>query len=361
VEWYEKKIITFPVDYQLGKYSTKYFYLAPEEMKIFEHKKDRKSANIIEMLELIKEMKFKDKKYTKTLRKKLKKKKKEEVTNQEFINEVFMDVSTFSEILVNITYFSEYISDIGFKFNVDWVFGLNAKNLYIVIWSLNPPGNMYQASPSFEKIWLYTDVNLNSPLGLQQFIESFFVFKNVPVDFRAHMIIDIKSIKFRKNAATEITDYAWTIFPIFSTLELKDKKEDIVMYVRSGVFMIPLFSGAVRIDVVSKLKDQDDCWEFLLKENKRKVSSVHLLKNQGILIRWVDNQREGHFSTPMDVERIQYNFWGKDKEEFKLTEKTIKNYEKYQKVRNLLPSGKDENDMIDEINALLRSVYHIPI
>jgi hypothetical protein len=88
-------------------------------MKIFEHKKDRKSANIIEMLELIKEMKFKDKKYTKTLRKKLKKKKKEEVTNQEFINEVFMDVSTFSEILVNITYFSEYISDIGFKFNVD--------------------------------------------------------------------------------------------------------------------------------------------------------------------------------------------------------------------------------------------------
>lgn len=260
------------------------------------------------MVTTIKERKFKDKKYNKIVRKRLKKRKNDGITDSEFLENIFMNIQDIPDNSINMIYFSSYVSKLGFKFGVDLMFNVTPGQLYIVLCSLNPPGSLYGKDPTFDKVLMYTDIDFKSPVGMQKFLETFYTIKNVPVDYRTHIIIDIKSVKLRKNAATEIKDFAWTVFPVFSILDNKSKDREMNMYCRSGHYMLPLLSGGVRPDIISQLRSKDDCWAFLRSEDKRKVSSVNFLNRGSILIRCIDNQRETHFEKPVDIPRIQYNF-----------------------------------------------------
>lgn len=157
--------------------------------------------------------------------------------------------------------------------------------IYVVICSINPPGSVYQKDRSFDKTIIYSDVNFDSNVRGQKFTETFYAFVNVPIDKKAHMIIDVKSIKFKKKEATEIKDYAWSIFPLFNLLETDDDLKTDEIFVQSGIYMIPLFQGKVRDDLVEDLVKEDNPWETLLKENKKKIAPISFLGNAAVVVR----------------------------------------------------------------------------
>ena len=72
--------------------------------------------------------------------------------------------------------------------------------------------------------------------------------------------------------------------------------------------MMPLFQGRVRSDIVQELQDKDNIWEYLVQQTRKKLAPVTFLQNAGVLIRCVDNQREGHYSVQADVDRVNYMY-----------------------------------------------------
>ena len=311
-----------------------------------------------ETLKTIKNGKLLDNKYVKKLLKDTKRRRVLDVTDKDFLDHVFLDVLKSPDDLLNLNYFSQYISEIGFRFSLDMVFNLSPGNIYVGICSVNPPGALYKSSPTNDKVVVFSDIEFESFIGAQKFTETLYTFKNVPVDFRTHIIIDIKSIKLKKGAATEVKDYAWTVFPIFSTLDTDENKSTIEMFVKSGIFMLPLINGGVRNDIVDKLKDQNDCWDYLKMEDKRKISSINFMPRSSVVIRCIDNQREGHFKEFLDFKRMDYTFCNR-KENYEYSEKVAKHLEKGQRVSSLIPSDKEELDVSEEINALIQGVYKV--
>lgn len=215
--------------------------------------------------------------------------------------------------------------------------------------------------PSFEKVIIFNEINYKSYTGAQTFHEIMYTFKNIPIDYKTHMIIDIKAVKFKKNGATSIFDYAWTVFPVFTVLDGEEKKSKVEQYVRSGPYMMPLFEGSVRPDIADELKTQNDIWAYLIKEDKAKVSPVQFLGNSGVVIKCVDNQRENHYLEYMDWERFDYGFWPKKRGSYAFDDKAIMKTSKHNQIISLLPAGKSSEDASEEIDALLKTVYKIPL
>lgn len=157
--------------------------------------------------------------------------------------------------------------------------------MYIVICTINPPGGFYKDPVSLDKIVNYTEVDFNSHVKGQKFKETFYMFINVPTNQRAHMIIDVKAIKFKRKGPTEIKDYAWTVYPLFTTLETDDDLKTTEIFVRSGIYMMPMFQGKVRDDIVQQMTQVENAWGYLMEQKKLRVSPISVLPKAGVLVR----------------------------------------------------------------------------
>ena len=261
-QMYDNGVVSIPPSYKENVYNTEYIDLSQDEIKIFKYKRQRVDPPMEDTLKTIKNMMINDKRFAKKLLKDTKRRRILDVTDKDFLNNVFVDVLKSPDDILDLNYFSQYISEIGFRFSWDMVYNLAPGWIYIAICSVNPPGAIYKPTPTNDKVVVYSEVDFSSFIGAQKFTETFYTFKNVPVDFRTHMIIDIKSIKLKKGGATEVKDFGWTIFPIFSTLDTDENKSTIEMFVRSGIFMIPLISGSVRNGMIYYNRD---IWVELMK------------------------------------------------------------------------------------------------
>lgn len=122
-----------PPEYKDGQYSTEYIDLSQDEIKIFKYKKQRVDPAMEETLKTIKSMKLEDKRYVKKLLKDTKRRRVLDVTDNDFLGNVFMDVVKSPDDLLDLNFFSQYISEIGFRFSLDMVFNLSPGNLYVAI------------------------------------------------------------------------------------------------------------------------------------------------------------------------------------------------------------------------------------
>ena len=154
-----------------------------------------------------------------------------------------------------MNFFSQYITEIGFRFGLEMLFNCPQDQLYIGICSINPPANFYKDKPTYDKLVVFEELDFESYTKTPRFKEAMFAFSNVPVDLNTHLLIDIKAVRFDKNGKTEISDFAWTIFPLFSVFEI-EKKDKSEIFVRSGKHMLQLFSGEIRNDVVKGLQGE---------------------------------------------------------------------------------------------------------
>ena len=163
---------------------------------------------------------------------------------------------------ISMNYFSQYISEVGFRFGLDTLFNCPQNQFYIGFWSINPPANFYQETPTFDKLVVFDELDFDSHVKTPKFKEALFVFSNVPVDYNTHLIIEIKAVRFNKDGKTEIVDFGWTIFPLFSVFEHEKANDNSEIFLRSGRHMIQLFDGGVRNDVVKSLKGKNSILNF---------------------------------------------------------------------------------------------------
>lgn len=267
-------------DYSEGVYSTHFYPKHDVEDIIFKNKSTRYFPPIEMMVDHLKEKVYANKKLSARLRKLWKKRKFTELTNQEVVIGLFDIKQEERPEMLPMNYFSQYIPEVGFRFGLDMMFNCPRDQLYIALVSINPPANYYKKDRSLDKLVVVKDLDFDSSTKTPKFKESMYVFSNVPMDFNAHVLIDIKAVKFSKSGITEVSDFAWTIFPLFSVFDFESNPNNAEIFIRSGRHMLQLFSGGMRNEIVKSLQgDFNDSWEFLLEEKKRRVSSVNFLSN----------------------------------------------------------------------------------
>ncbi|CAI2387684.1 unnamed protein product [Moneuplotes crassus] len=345
----EMGLVTGAPPYSEGVYSTHYYQKHIVEDTIFKYKSLRDYIPVEQMTTSIRETVSKQKKLSQKLRKMCKKKKFAQMSDEELIKSIFEFRKSDKIDFLQMNFFSQYISEIGFRFGLDMLFNCPRDQLYIAIVSINPPANYYKKERSLDKIVVIKELDFDSSIRTPKFKDSMFIISNVPVDYNTHLLVDIKSVKFNSNGKTEMEDFAWTIFPLFSVLDSEETDKKAQIFIRSGRHMIQLFSGGAKNDVVKSLQDDlPDTWEFLLQEKKRRVSSVNFLGNCAILLRCVDNQRFDYDA--LDDEVINYTY----------CENKYKPSDKGTKLSTLLPEGKTQKKYEQEVTALLRDKYGIP-
>ena len=139
----EKGVLTLPPEYNEGKYSNKYINLDSDELTIYKHKNERIDLDIKDTLRIMRDLMLKDKKFSKDLRRKVRKKTNDDISDLEFLLHWFADFSHSPEERLDLNYFSQFISEIGFKFGVEMIFNWDPSLIYVWLCSLNPPGSMY--------------------------------------------------------------------------------------------------------------------------------------------------------------------------------------------------------------------------
>ena len=278
-------MLKLPPKYSSGDYNNSYVDLFEHEMRVYKEKVKRNDPLVTQTMPMIKEKYAKDKPFLKRLKKSTKKKSIKEASDMEVMMHVFGDPTKYTEDLIAVNYFSRYIMDIGFRFCLDMVLNCDPHSMFVAICSINPPGALYQDEVGYEKVIVFNEINFSSHVKSQKFMESFYAFVNVPENEVTHMIIDIKSVKFKKKGPTEVKDYAWTIFPIFTHLETDGDDSTKEFYVRSGLHMMPLFQGKVREDLVHSLVENSDPWTHLMDQRKKKLAPISLLPKAGAVVR----------------------------------------------------------------------------
>jgi hypothetical protein len=197
--------------------------------------------------------------------------------------------------MLDMKYFAQYSPKIGFKFVVDCVHNVPSANAHVVIFSLNPPGTLYQGGVSSQEVHFTTRIDWESAVKTQCYKDGFEVFRNIMFNRSLHMIVDVRSVSFARQTP-EVTNVGWTILPIFS--------DD--GFVESGIYQLPLFRGAVPVPILQDLATNKP-WEFL-NNLVGKRNGPSFLTPVSVIVRLVDAQREGHFNMPMELQRLNYSY-----------------------------------------------------
>jgi len=254
------------------------------ELAILEEKTKRIDPPVANSIPACRLALVNDKKFKSRLKKNVRKTKYEDVTNIDFLEQVFEDKSKTPEFFLDLNYFSQYIPSIGFMFNIDLLFNFDPSMVYVAVCSINPPGSLYQENMSTDRMVVYSEVDFKSNVQAQRFNESFYMLKHLPMNQRSHLVVDVKAIKFSNSGPAHIRDYAWTAFPIFSSLDVDEDGDANEIFVRSGLHMMPMIKGPVRNDIIQQLAYCEDTWGFLNEKLDSKVEPISLLPNTGTVI-----------------------------------------------------------------------------
>ena len=148
--------------------------------------------------------------------------------------------------MLDMKYFAKYNPKLGFRIAIDAIHNTPSIEPYVVVFCLNPPASLYTASVITQDVQFTTKVDWESPLRTPQFLDGFHTFKNIVFDKNFHIILDVRGISFAKQRP-EVFDVGWTILPVFSNDG----------YVQSGVYQLPIFKGAVPVQILSELTAND--------------------------------------------------------------------------------------------------------
>ena len=346
-EKYELGVISFPPKYSQGVYNTIYWQVGLTEAEILKEKALRPDPIMMKVASTTKEL--------------LGEKSKMSVPELKvFVENAFNENTSFKDLkMLNYNFFSQYIPRIGLRFAVEMVFNTDPNKLYIAILSVNPPASLYQKVKKFDKSIFITDIDFDSSWSAQKFNETLYSFKNMPSDPKTTFIIDIKSISFLAKGVSHVEDYGWAIVPMFEDLETDDDPNTLELYVNTGVFMLPLFEDQVVGDFVNTIAKQEKPYKYVMDQLNSEIPPIRLKDSAGVIVKIVDNQREGHFKEPIDHERVEYKFLPPDLvKSYTFDQTAINALKRAPKVSKLLPKGKKENEMTYELLNILKAEYN---
>jgi hypothetical protein len=199
---------------------------------------------------------------------------------------------------INMMYFAEYRSDLGFKFSLDGIHNAPTAQPYIGLTMLNPPGGLYANPPDRGQVQIFNKLDWEGPLNSPRFANGFQYFRGIQPSKNLHMIIDIKAINLSKKAPQTST-IGWTVLPLFTPDG----------YFMSGVYQVPLITGEVNQTIVSGLAaSNSDPWEYILQQITQKKPLIKWLPNASVMVRLLDCQREGNLERVWDYTRVDSRY-----------------------------------------------------
>jgi hypothetical protein len=124
--------------------------------------------------------------------------------------------------------------------------------------------------------------------------------------------------------------------------------------------MLPIFEGAVVGDFINTVAKKARPYEYLMEQAKRDVPSLMIKDNAGIIVKLVDNQRDGHFKDPVKEGGASLRYVPPNKKSTYMFDiNVINGLKKAPRIAKLLPKGKKPAKMKDELLDILRAEYNI--
>lgn len=345
---YDLGVITVAPKYALGVYNTSYCVIGLNEAEILKEKASRPDPPMLNVITSTKELLgYKDQMSVPELR--------------VAIENAFDNYKAHElEKMLDYNFFSQYIPRIGMRFAVEMMFNTDPKQLYVAVVSINPPGSLYQKNPKFEKAILFTDIDFQSPWSAQAFNEMLFTFKNMPSNIKTTFIVDIKAVQFIDKGVTRLENYGWAVFPMFEDLETDDNPDTLELYVNSGVYMLPIFEGAVVGDFINTVAKQAKPYEYILEQARKEVPPIRLKDNAGVIIKLVDNQRDGHFKDPVKEGGVSLRYVPREvKSAYVFDQYVMNGLKRAPKISKLLPKNKKIAKMKEQLLDILSAEYNI--
>lgn len=169
-------------------------------------------------------------------------------------------------------------------------------------------------------------LDYTTPLRSLHLLDGFFHYRDIKADQNLAVIFDVRSIEFVQGEA-KIVEAGWAVIPIFFQRDLK-------LYVRSGIYQVPLFKGAPSGEIVQEMSTYEDQWNFV-QDNLHSPFSV--------IVRICDGQREGHYSRSYDYNRFDYSYMPAETKDPNLlfSQKSLLKFAKMPKLSKVVPKGID--------------------
>ena len=289
-EWVSRKLwIPRPL-YSTGIYNNGMKLLKPNEIDLYAFRQARPDNNVKESALLLI--------HAENINKNMNKK---EIFEWCDVN---IDIDQTSK-LIDPMFFAKYQSQSGFKFILDGVNNIGKDTPVIGFYSLNPPGKYYSKEKNSEDLILNSLINWDSTVGQTIFFDKWYYFRNVDFHVGMHIPVEIKSLK-KKDNGVEISDFAWTVVPVFHPRE----------YTLNGHYQIPLFSGEVNKKMLEEIVNMNkEVWEIV--EQYLKDGKIKYKGKSSIFVRLLDCQKEGQLDDKLDIDTLNYRYLPKKKKQLK--------------------------------------------
>lgn len=284
-EWYSRGVVVPPPRYEEKAYSTVYYSPSPTEIQLFKDRLSRKDITVREA--------------TSNMQTALKARvTRNDDETLDWIDEK-LQVTSKTQI-IDMRYFAKYNPKIGFRVAINALNNTSGPLAHVVLFSTNPPGNLYKGTVTLQDVKMTESVDWNSSARTPVYLDGYSAFNNMQFDANLHVIVDVRGVNL-SSKRPEVSSVGWTLIPVF----------DSEGYVNSGLFQVPLFKGQVPVSILQELT-RNSPWEHVSKLSADKTGPK-LMPQMSVIISLIDGQRDENLSASLDIQKINYSYIPKDK------------------------------------------------
>jgi hypothetical protein len=284
-EWYSRGVVVPPPRYEEKAYSTIYYSPSATEIQLFKERVSRKDVTVREA--------------TSNMQTALKARvTRNDDETLDWIDEK-LQVSSKTQI-IDMRYFAKYNPKIGFKVAINALNNTSGPLAHVVLFSTNPPGNLYKGTVTLQDVKMAKTVDWNSSARTPVYLDGYSAFLNMQFDPNMHVLLDVRGVNV-SSKKPDVSTVGWTLIPVF----------DPQGYVNSGVFQVPLFKGQVPLSILQELT-RNSPWEQLLKVSADKTGPK-MMPQMSVIVSLIDGQRDENVSASLDIQKLNYSYIPQDK------------------------------------------------
>ena len=347
-KWEEKGAFLPFIDYRHGYYNTTYMEVTKQEHELYEIRKSQIQANIKTKTDLLRKAFGQD---NDNAEKGINADELETITNNFVESKINLDDNVKQ---MDLKFLTQYRDSVGFSVSIDAQYNPPHNGLYVIIFCVNPPGNLYMETPDSDLVFIANQIDYNSSTQCIVYTDGWFKFEGQVLEKNAHIIFTVKEIVLNKKKQSTIKDQGFGILPQVTP----------EMYSYTGIYQIPLFKRDIMNTVVEELGRRNP-WDFMLelmttKDKKFKSMKLQMLEYTSLFVRLKDNFYNHIYKDPLDYGRCNYSFLPtKTLAKYIYNEKIQQKLAKSKNMGTLLPKGSDFYEMNYLLLQIIAESYQL--
>lgn len=184
----------------------------------------------------------------------------------------------------------------GFYFGVDQIIAPEAKNPFVCIIHIFPPGGLYVPDDKVIAFGVQSDIDMNSKLGNQKILSVHEHFMIPSVKKSALIVIEVLQIKFeKKGLLLKLENFGSAFLPLFSNSES----------LNNGIFQLPLLKCDIQ-ESVDKFMESEDPWSLFNKIYNipsPKLSGFKYIRSSSIMVTLSDQNMQNNFKNNKSINK----------------------------------------------------------